>query len=296
MSEIWIIDHSTTTAQASGHEGGNSGKGGDFLYRWGNPQVYNNGTSADKKFFGQHNAYWIGSGLPFENQIMVFNNGQGRPGGNYSTVEIINPPVAGYNYTVTLPYLPVSNSWIYNNGNPNNFFANNISGSQQLSNGNVLMCNGPAGTFIEVTSTGTMVWKYVNPVNGAGIILQGNIPTQNLVFRCTFYPKNYSGFSGHTLISGSIIENTNPVSAACVLSLGINENSHSDDIQTCPNPASDYLTISGISGLTKIYDSSGVEMWSEIITNSQRINISAYSNGLYYIWNNKTVNKFIVVK
>jgi hypothetical protein len=31
FSEIWIIDHSTTTAQAATHSGGNSGKGGDTL-------------------------------------------------------------------------------------------------------------------------------------------------------------------------------------------------------------------------------------------------------------------------
>ncbi len=40
FSEIWVIDHSTTTAEAAGHSGGNSGKGGDLLYRWGNPEAY----------------------------------------------------------------------------------------------------------------------------------------------------------------------------------------------------------------------------------------------------------------
>ena len=39
FSELWIIDHSTTTAEAAGHKGGRSGKGGDLLYRWGNPRA-----------------------------------------------------------------------------------------------------------------------------------------------------------------------------------------------------------------------------------------------------------------
>ncbi|MFA9390976.1 MAG: DUF1566 domain-containing protein [Prolixibacteraceae bacterium] len=229
MGEIWIIDHSTTTAQAASHSGGNSGKGGDLLWRWGNPQAYDKGTRTDQEFFGQHNAYWIETGLPNANQIMVFNNGLGRTGGNYSTVEIINPPVSGYNYTATLPYLPLSNSWIYNEGNPNNFYANNVSGAQQLSNGNVLMCKGPAGTFTEVTSSGTTVWKYVSPVKATGIASQGSTPGQNLVFRCPFYPKTYSGFNGHTLTSGNPIENSNTLTDACSL---VSENENTDTNQT----------------------------------------------------------------
>src|SRR5262249_49444459 len=43
FSEIWIIDHSTNTAQAAAHSGGRYGKGGDLLYRWGNPRAYRAG-------------------------------------------------------------------------------------------------------------------------------------------------------------------------------------------------------------------------------------------------------------
>ena len=45
------------------------GKGGDFLYRWGNPQVYNKGNSSNRRLFGQHDVQWIGDGLVDEKDI-----------------------------------------------------------------------------------------------------------------------------------------------------------------------------------------------------------------------------------
>ena len=244
FDEIWIIDHSTTTAEAATHSGGNSANGGDIIYRWGNPAAYNNGTTANQKLYGQHNARWIETGLPFENQIMIFNNGIGRPDGNYSTVEIINPPVNSYNYSATLPYLPTTTSWNYNYGNPNNLYSQNISGAQQLPNGNVLVCSGSNGVFTETTSSGTQVWKYTNPVNTAGIINQGVTPNQNAVFRCSYYPTEYSGFSNHILSAGNTIENSNVISNTCNLTLAATDFNLSNlNIKIYPNPAQDFISI-----------------------------------------------------
>ena len=156
--------------------------------------------------------------MRYQNQIMVFNNGNGRLGGNYSTVEIIDPPINGYNYSGSLPYLPSNTSWVYNYGNPNGLYAQNISGAQQLSNGNVLLCDGPGGKFIEVNSAGNTIWQYINPVSNADIMSQGTTPTQNIVFRCNFYPSNFSGFDNTALTTSTIIENSNTNANVCVLS------------------------------------------------------------------------------
>ncbi|MDP5101282.1 MAG: aryl-sulfate sulfotransferase [Nonlabens sp.] len=241
FDEVWIIDHSTTTAQASSHSGGNSTKGGDLLYRWGNPLAYGNGTTASKVLDGQHNAYWVEAGFPYAGEIMIFNNGTGR---NFSTVEIINTPQTGFTYNTSLPYAPATTSYTYNAGNTENFYAQNISGSQLLSNGNVLICNGPAGIFTEVNPAGNEVWKYTNPVNATGTIAQGATAAQNAVFRATFYPTTFSGFSGRTLTTGGTLENSNSMSAGCTLTLSMEEMSATiSPFSIVQNPSSGSVSI-----------------------------------------------------
>ena len=95
-SEVWIIDHSTTSLEAKGHTGGKRGKGGDLIYRWGNPICYRTGTATDQKLYQQHDAEWIKAGNPGAGNITVFNNGLGR---NYSSIDEFTPPVdANGNY------------------------------------------------------------------------------------------------------------------------------------------------------------------------------------------------------
>ncbi len=169
FSEFWIIDHSTTTAQAASHKGGRSGKGGDLLYRWGNPRAYRNGSKMDQRLFNQHNAHWIPSGLPGEGHILVFNNGSGRPGGDSSSVDEIALPVDSqgqYTRNRRGPYGPIQAVWSYSAPKKSDFYSFFISGAQRLPNGNTLICSGANGTVFEVRPGKEVVWKYTNPVMG----------------------------------------------------------------------------------------------------------------------------------
>jgi hypothetical protein len=199
--EVWVIDHSTTTEVAATHEGGNSGKGGDLLYRWGNPFGYGAGVEADQKLHGQHDAHWIAPGLPGEGNIMIFSNGW--PDRGFSSIEEIVPPVdlnGNYALTAGTAYDPSTQLWTYTTPTQTDFNSQRFGGSQRLPNGNTLICNADSGEFFEVTPTEEIVWKYQNPVDGDNILNQGDQPVGNLqTFRCYKYPLDYSAFDGKDL-------------------------------------------------------------------------------------------------
>ena len=169
FSEIWIIDHSTTTEQAAGHTGGRYGKGGDLLYRWGNPQAYRAGTTDDQRLFAQHDVQWIAAGRKGAGHLLVFNNGSRGPERSYSSVDEIVPPIdekGHYTREVGKPFGPEKATWVYTAENKQDFFSSHISGAQRLSNGNTLVCAGEQGCFFEITPAGKTVWEYLNPFDG----------------------------------------------------------------------------------------------------------------------------------
>ncbi len=166
FNEIWVIDHSTTTAEAASHSGGRSGRGGDLLYRWGNPKAYRADTAADQQLFGPHDGHWVASGPPGEGHLLVFNNGLGRPDGDYSSVIELTPPVdaAGqYILDKAAGYGPAEAAWHYTSPRKLDFFSERVSGAQRLPNGNTLICSGEGGRFFEVDAHERIVWEYVNP-------------------------------------------------------------------------------------------------------------------------------------
>jgi len=167
FDEFWVIDHNTTTAEAANHTGGAHGRGGDLLYRWGNPRAYDTGEITDQVLWGPHDAQWIGPGLPGEGNILVFNNGLNmfmtRPEGKYTTVEEIIPPVnatGDYYLAPGLSFGPSEFHWCYNASPPESFFAQAMGGAERLPNGNTLVCGGTTHEIFEVNPQNQTVWTY----------------------------------------------------------------------------------------------------------------------------------------
>jgi len=160
-SEIYIIDHSTTTIEAASHTGGNSGMGGDILYRWGNPSNYN---VAGSQIIPNavHDVRWItDDGRPNGGFLQVFNNS--GVSNNQSAVDGIETPIDPsnpYNYyrTPGQAFGPSSYSTRYACA----YSASGQSASDRMSNGNIFVNasggQGGAGVMYEVDQNGSIVW------------------------------------------------------------------------------------------------------------------------------------------
>jgi len=227
-SELWIIDHSTTPAEAAGTSGGRWGKGGDLLYRWGNPAAYRRGDASDQMLFQQHDCQWIEPNCPGAGNILVFNNGLRRLPAGYTSSKDLPPYAVGkdWGYSSVDEIVPVMDSqgnyvmedhgiygptellWTYVAPEPTDFFAEAISGCQRLRNGNTLICDGTSGVLFEVNMLGETVWEYVCPVTGDGPIAQGDpVPldhrahAMNAIFKVHRYDPDYPGLADRDLVS-----------------------------------------------------------------------------------------------
>ena len=280
LDEVYIIDHSTTTAEAASHSGGLYGKGGDFLYRWGNPMAYDKGDETDKTLFSQHYAHWIPNGLNDAGKLMVFNNGNAI---RFSSVNIFSPPTSAsgvYTYDPATGYGPSTYDWTYIDPiDPSNFFSSILSSAQRLPNGNTLICDGDSGYFFEIDSSNTIVWEYVNPDSAAGILFQGATPNQNLVFRAYKFSSDYAAFIGRDLTPGNPIE-VNPDLSNCNLS--IEENSLVD-LNIYPNPTTNSVNIQSNSSIEKIELYNTLGSLVKVVFNSNRVDLNDVESGIYFI-------------
>lgn len=152
LNEWYVIDHSTTTAQAATGSGGNSGKGGDILYRFGNPAAY--GATGTQILKVTHDVHWIPDDVPNTGRLVGFNN-QGVST-SQSCVDQIMPPANGllFDHTAGQAYEPTT----YLQRTNCSGYSSNMGNSQQLPNGNMLICVATAGRVYEIDPNGNTLW------------------------------------------------------------------------------------------------------------------------------------------
>jgi len=248
FNEIWIIDHTTTTAQAASNSGGLGNRGGDLLYRWGNPAAYNQGTAADQKLFYQHDSHWIDDLLPINHpyygKVAVFNN---RVGADFSTANVFSPQFDMYDWAFPMTgnvWGPADFNLTITHPEPTRMYSTGLSSIQFLPNGNSLILNGRTGYAFELTPNQEIVWEYVIPLRGGQPVAQGEILNENdnLAFRLHRYPTDYGAFTGRELLSQGWLE-LEPDSSFCDLILPTNDLMADYGLQVYPNPSHGNLTV-----------------------------------------------------
>ena len=147
--EIWVIDHSTTIEESNSHNGGNFNKGGDLIYRFGNPSAYRN-FEGTRLFFNNHFPNILKSS-ELCSDLLIFNNGTNNFQSIIYELKVSNPPslLSSFNNEPEI-------SWSFQHPD---LFSPRVSGAVRLSNGNTLIAEGDYG-YWEVTNTGEVVWKF----------------------------------------------------------------------------------------------------------------------------------------
>lgn len=157
FSEVWVIDHSTSTDEASTDLGGKYGKGGDLLYRFGNPSAYKNSVGT-RTFFSNHSPNLVDG----TNNMLIYINGNLNDIAQSTVYELLIPN--------NFDMMPNSNNelpviWSFTD---KDLFSPKVSSAYRLKNGNTLITEGTYG-FWEVTKTKEVVWKF----HGQGFYWRG---------------------------------------------------------------------------------------------------------------------------
>ena len=268
-SEIYIIDHSTTSAEAASNSGGNSGMGGDILYRWGNPSNYEmSGTQVIPN--AVHDVRWItNDGRPNGGFLQIFNNS--GVSNNQSAIDGIETPwddnTNTYLRSSGQPFSPISYSTRYECA----YSASGQSASDRMSNGNIYVNassgQGGAGVMYEVDESGNIVWGPYNAQSQKGFRYECDYP--GIIALETFM--------------------TNITSTSCFDATLTIENDEVNDLVLFPNPAFNLITINN-KGLKEIYNIMGIRI---IKTFSTEININHLSSGIYNLRSEGRNIKFI---
>ncbi|MCB0670219.1 MAG: aryl-sulfate sulfotransferase [Saprospiraceae bacterium] len=294
LSEIYIIDHSTTTQQAAGHVGGLGARGGDFMYRWGNPQAYDQGTADDQVSFFQHDVHWLEDFIepshPLYGKLVVFNNNFVE--GEYSTVSVIDQPWDMYTWSYLLEegkWGPVDYEVNFTHPDTGKMYSNGLSSVQLLPNDNYLVCVGATGYSFEITPEREIVWEYVTPLLDGQRVTQGDSleVRDNITFRIKRYPTGYPAFADRDLSAKFYLE-LNPDTAFCDMITAVREENSGTSLSIFPNPARDFIQVN--SELSRIGEVSIYNLQGQLVklvpANPYRdtpIDISQLLPGIYVV-------------
>ncbi|WP_300441089.1 aryl-sulfate sulfotransferase [Christiangramia sp.] len=147
-SEIWVIDHSTTAEEAKTTKGGFRDRGGDLVYRFGNPSTYNN-LNGKRTFFHNHHPNLV----PNSNTILVYSNGILSEDPHSVVFELEIPEIFELNAQRDNE---LNVLWSFSHPD---LYSPKVSGAQRLANGNTLITEGTSG-YWEVTDSGEIVWRF----------------------------------------------------------------------------------------------------------------------------------------
>ncbi|HRG65722.1 MAG TPA: aryl-sulfate sulfotransferase [Saprospiraceae bacterium] len=288
FNEIMIIDHSTTTQQAKGSVGGLGKKGGDLLFRWGNPANYRQGTAADQKLFFQHDTKWLIYDIPQNHpdfgKISLFNN---RVTATTSWGAILSPPWDMYQWSYTKTgsvYGPVDFERKIIHPNPVKQNSPITSVVQLLPNNHIFSSAGNKGYCYELDKNGELLWEYVLPYRGFGPVSQGSIliPNDNPVFSYRRFSRDFPGFSDKDMGAKGWIE-LNPDSTYCER-LTLTESPLDVSTIPYPNPTSDQISWTNVvsGGHVYLYDVNGIMVKSAATRGEkQSMVVSDLPTGIY---------------
>lgn len=251
FNELWVIDHSTTTEEAATGQGGNSGLGGDLLYRWGNPKTTDINSSTEQRLFFQHDVHWVDPFAEVDSEdygkMLIYNNRLPNDTSEGLLIHTIDPQTGNYylndeaaeGAVIETYQHPSNSSLAYSTG---------LSSIQRLPNGNILTLAGRWGYAFEMTPEMNLVWEYRIPFKGGKIVPQGSELdlNNNITFRMKRYSSTYQAFDGKDLSPQGLLEEFNDDDDDMVTS--IEKENFSNSFLAYPNPTKGPVSLNIPSG------------------------------------------------